>query len=66
VTLSATGPAVRSVQLPAWICVPLVLLALIYGVWAARGHWQAPLRYVGGLAAKASLVFFSAEAGTPG
>jgi hypothetical protein len=59
VTLLVTGPVVRPLQLPPWICVPLVLLALGYGVWAARGQWGAPLRYAGGLAAKAGLVFFA-------
>ena len=64
VTLLVTGPVVRPLQLPPWTCVPLVLLALVYGVWAARGQWETPLRYVGGLAAKASLIFFTPP-GTP-
>jgi hypothetical protein len=64
VTLLLTEPVVRPLRLPPWVCVPFVLLALGYGVWAARGQWESPLRYVGGLAAKASLIFFAAP-GTP-
>jgi hypothetical protein len=57
VGLLVTEPAFRSLN--SWICVPLVLVGVGVGVWAVRGHWMPHLLYVGGLAAKAGLVFFS-------
>jgi hypothetical protein len=57
VALLVTEPAFRSIN--SWICVPLVLVGFGVGVWSARGYWVPHLLYVGGLAAKAGLVFFS-------
>jgi hypothetical protein len=65
VALLITEPALRSLNLPSWTCVPVVLMALGYGAWAARDQWVPQLLYVGGLAAKASLVFFPTASTIP-
>jgi hypothetical protein len=61
VALLVTEPVFRSLN--SWICVPLVLVGFGVGVWAIHGHWVPHLLYVGGLAAKAGLVFFSPTGG---
>lgn len=61
--LLITEPFFRSVRLPSWLCVPLVLGGVAWGAYSVRESWMPPLLYVLGLAARAWLVYFASPTG---
>jgi len=62
--LLVTEPFFRTLHLPTWLCVPIVLVGVGWGVYGVRETWLPPLLYVVGLAARAGLVYFSGPAAT--
>lgn len=58
-------PLLRTLGLPPSVCVTFVLVAAVCAAYVARAVWIPDVVYVLGMAAKASLVYFSATPTLP-
>lgn len=65
VLLLISEPLLRALNLPGWVCVPVVLVAAACAAYVARDTWVPDFIYVLGLAAKAGLVYFASAPSVP-
>lgn len=65
VLLLLTDPLLRTLSMPSWVCVPIVLIGAVVAAYIGRALWLPDCLYVLGLVAQAGLVYFSAVPPVP-